>query len=57
MSHVRKPLAIAAALNTTIFVVGVVGGVKGHSNSLIMDGVDFQVDKVIAHEGADNCLV
>jgi cation diffusion facilitator family transporter len=39
MSHVRKPLALAAALNTTIFVVEGVGGIKGHSNSLIMDGV------------------
>jgi cobalt-zinc-cadmium efflux system protein len=39
MSHVKKPLALAAALNTTIFVAEGWGGIKGHSNSLIMDGV------------------
>ena len=39
MSHVKKPLAIAAALNTTIFAVEIMGGLKAHSNSLLMDGV------------------
>jgi cation diffusion facilitator family transporter len=39
MSHVKKPLAVAAALNTTIFIVEGWGGIKGHSNSLIVDGV------------------
>ncbi len=39
MSHVKKPLALAAALNTTIFIAEGLGGIKGHSNSLIMDGV------------------
>jgi cobalt-zinc-cadmium efflux system protein len=39
MSHVKKPLALAAALNTTIFIVEGFGGIEGHSNSLIMDGV------------------
>lgn len=39
MSHVKKPLAIAAALNTTIFIGEGLGGLKGHSSSLIMDGV------------------
>jgi len=39
MSHVKKPLGLAAALNTTIFIVEGFGGMEGHSNSLIMDGV------------------
>jgi cation diffusion facilitator family transporter len=39
MSHVKKPLALAAALNTTIFIVEGFGGIKGHSNSLLMDSV------------------
>ena len=39
MSHVKKPLGYAAALNTTIFVAEGLGGIKAHSNSLIMDGV------------------
>ena len=39
MSHVKKPLALAALLNTTIFIAEGIGGIKGHSNSLIMDGV------------------
>src|ERR1700682_2438558 len=39
MSHVKKPLALAAALNTTIFIAEAFGGIKGHSNSLLMDSV------------------
>jgi len=39
MSHVKKPLGYAAALNTTIFISEGLGGIKGHSKSLIMDGV------------------
>jgi cobalt-zinc-cadmium efflux system protein len=39
MSHVKKPLAFAAGLNTAIFIGELFGGVIGHSNSLIMDGV------------------
>jgi cobalt-zinc-cadmium efflux system protein len=39
MSHVKKPLAIAAGINTVIFIGEIFGGIKGHSNSLIMDGV------------------
>lgn len=39
MSHVKKPLGYAAALNTTIFIAEGFGGIKGHSNSLIIDGV------------------
>jgi len=39
MSHVKKPLGLAAALNTTIFIAEGFGGIESHSNSLIMDGV------------------
>lgn len=39
MAHVRKPLAIAAGLNTVIFIGELIGGIKGNSNSLIMDAV------------------
>ena len=39
MSHVRKPLAIAVGLNTVIFIGELVGGIKGNSNSLIMDAI------------------
>lgn len=39
MSHVKKLLGYAAALNTTIFIAEGWGGIKGHSNSLMMDGV------------------
>ena len=39
MCHVRKPLALAAGLNTLIFAGETLGGFTGHSNSLIMDGV------------------
>lgn len=39
MSHVKKPLAIAAGLNTVIFIAELIGGIKGNSNSLTMDGV------------------
>jgi Co/Zn/Cd efflux system component len=39
MSNVRKPLAIAAGLDTVIFIGELIGGIKGNSNSLIMDAV------------------
>ena len=39
MCHVKKPLALAAGLNTAIFAVETLAGTVGHSNSLIMDGV------------------
>ncbi len=39
MSHVKRPLAYAAGLNTTIFLAEAFGGMKGHSNSLLMDSV------------------
>jgi cobalt-zinc-cadmium efflux system protein len=39
MCHVRKPLALAAGLNTLIFAGETLGGFAGQSNSLLMDGV------------------
>ena len=39
MAKVRKLLALAAGLNTIIFVGEMLGGAEGHSTSLIMDGV------------------
>jgi Co/Zn/Cd efflux system component len=39
MSHVRKPLAIATAINTSIFLVETIGGIEARSSSLLMDGI------------------
>jgi cobalt-zinc-cadmium efflux system protein len=39
MSAIKKLLGFAAVLNTLIFVGEMIGGAKGHSTSLIMDGV------------------
>ena len=39
MSHVRKPLAAAALLNTAIFLGEGIAGIKAQSLSLIMDGI------------------
>jgi len=39
MCHVRKPLAVAAGVNTAIFAMEVIAGFAGRSNSLIMDGM------------------
>jgi cation diffusion facilitator family transporter len=39
MAHYRKPLAAAAALNTSIFVVEAVAGYQAGSLSLIMDSI------------------
>ena len=39
MSHVRKPLAAAALLNTAIFIGEGIAGIKSHSLSLMMDGI------------------
>lgn len=39
MAHYRKPLAAAVAVNSAIFVVEAVAGVRAHSLSLVMDGV------------------
>jgi cation diffusion facilitator family transporter len=39
MAHIRKPLAVAAALNTAVFVVEGAAGARAHSLSLLMDAV------------------
>ena len=46
MSHVKKPLAFAVGLNTVIFIGELFGGIKGHSNSLLMDGVHNLSDEM-----------
>jgi cobalt-zinc-cadmium efflux system protein len=39
MAHIRKPLGAAVALNTAIFVIEAVAGVRANSVSLVMDAV------------------
>src|SRR2546422_7825978 len=39
MAHYRRPLGTAVVLNTTIFVVEAVAGLKAQSLSLLMDSV------------------
>ena len=46
MAHVRKPLAIAATLNTAVFVVEGFAGFKAQSLSLIMDGFHNMSDEM-----------
>jgi cation diffusion facilitator family transporter len=46
MAHYRKPLAAAAALNTTIFVVEAVAGFQADSLSLLMDSVHNLSDEM-----------
>lgn len=46
MSHVRKPLAAAVILNTTIFIGEAVAGIKAQSLSLIMDSVHNLSDEL-----------
>jgi cobalt-zinc-cadmium efflux system protein len=46
MSHYRKPLAAAVALNTAIFVVEGIAGYQANSLSLIMDSVHNFSDEV-----------
>jgi Co/Zn/Cd efflux system component len=46
MAHRRRPLAVALALNTAVFVVEVVGGFGASSFSLILDGVHNLSDEV-----------
>jgi cation diffusion facilitator family transporter len=46
MSHVRKPLAAAAALNTLIFIGEGLAGIKAQSLSLIMDGIHNLSDEM-----------
>ena len=46
MSHFRKPLAAAVALNTAIFVVEAVAGFQAESLSLIMDSAHNLSDEM-----------
>jgi cobalt-zinc-cadmium efflux system protein len=46
VSHYRKPVAAAVALNTAIFVVEAVAGVQAESLSLIMDSVHNLSDEM-----------
>jgi cobalt-zinc-cadmium efflux system protein len=46
MSHVRKPLAAAATLNTVIFIGEAIVGLKGQSLSVIMDSVHNLSDEM-----------
>jgi cobalt-zinc-cadmium efflux system protein len=46
VSHVRKPLIAAAALNTTIVAAELAAGASGHSLSLIMDAVHNSSDEL-----------
>ncbi len=46
MSHVRKPLALAATLNTVVFVVEGVAGLKAQSLSLVMDSIHNLSDEM-----------
>jgi Co/Zn/Cd efflux system component len=39
MCHIKKPLFLAVGVNSFIFIGELFGGVIGHSNSLLMDGV------------------
>jgi Co/Zn/Cd efflux system component len=46
MAHYRKPLAAAAALNTAIFVLEAIAGLKADSLSLVMDSVHNLSDEM-----------
>lgn len=46
MAHYRKPVAAAAALNTAVFAVEAVAGVKAQSLSLIVDSVHNLSDEI-----------
>lgn len=46
MAHVKKPLALAAGLNTAIFVGEFIGGINASSSSLIMDAVHNSSDEL-----------
>jgi Co/Zn/Cd efflux system component len=39
MAHIRKPLGLAVVLNTALFAVEVLGGLRSDSLALLMDGV------------------
>jgi Co/Zn/Cd efflux system component len=46
LAHYRKPLAVAVALNTAIFVVEAVAGYQAQSLSLMMDSVHNLSDEL-----------
>lgn len=46
MAHYRKPLAIAVALNSAIFVVEAVAGFQAQSLSLVMDSIHNLSDEM-----------
>jgi len=46
MAHLRKPLAIAVALNTGITVVETIAGLRANSLSLVMDAVHNLSDEL-----------
>jgi len=46
MSHYRKPIAAAVALNTAIFVVEAIAGLQANSLSLLMDSVHNLSDEM-----------
>jgi cobalt-zinc-cadmium efflux system protein len=39
MAHIRRPLGVAVALNTAVFVAETIGGLRAQSLSLLMDAV------------------
>ena len=46
MAHLRKPLAMAVALNTGITVVETLAGLRANSLSLVMDGIHNLSDEL-----------
>ncbi|HEY3011570.1 MAG TPA: cation transporter [Gemmatimonadales bacterium] len=46
MSHIRKPLGFAVGLNTAVFVLEMVAGLRAHSLSLVMDAVHNLSDEL-----------
>jgi Co/Zn/Cd efflux system component len=46
MSQIRKPLALALSLNSAVFALELVGGMRAHSLSLIMDAVHNLSDEL-----------
>jgi cobalt-zinc-cadmium efflux system protein len=46
MAHYRKPIAVAVALNTAIFVVEAIAGFQAQSLSLIMDSIHNLSDEM-----------
>jgi cobalt-zinc-cadmium efflux system protein len=46
MAHVRKPLAVAATLNTAVFLIEGIAGLKAQSMTLVMDSVHNLSDEM-----------